>query len=352
MNATPEKTILVTGGAGFIGSNFCRYILEKYPAYRVVVLDALTYAGNLSTISDIQNHPNYNSRFVFYPGKIQDETVVSGIIKAENIDHIVNFAAESHNDRSILEPGSFIQTDVYGVFTLLDATKKYNLQRMVHISTDEVYGTIDEGQFTEKSPLEPNTPYSASKAGGEMQVRAHGITFNTPAVTTRCGNNFGPFQYPEKLIPFFVTRLIDNKKVPIYGSGQQVRDWVYVMDHCSGIDHVLHHGSIGEAYNIGSEGELTNMEITSRLLKHLGKPDTLIKYIPDPRGGAHDKRYSIDASKLTGLGWIHSYNFEQALEKTVQWYVDNQEWWREIVATEDYQVFVRRFYGKYLGEDL
>lgn len=352
MTVPPEKTILVTGGAGFIGSNFCRYMLQKYASYRIVVMDALTYAGNLSTLADIQNHREYSSRFAFYPGKIQDETVVSGVIKAEKIDHIVNFAAESHNDRSILDPGSFIQTDVYGVFTLLDATKKFNLKRMVHISTDEVYGTIDEGQFTENSPLLPNTPYSASKAGGEMQVRAHCVTYKTQALTTRCGNNFGPYQYPEKLIPFFVTRLIDNKKVPIYGSGQQVRDWVYVMDHCSGIDHVLHHGSIGEAYNIGSEGELTNIEITSRLLRLLNKPDSLIKFIPDPRGSAHDKRYSVDASKLQKLGWQHSYELESALEKTVQWYVDNQTWWREIIATEDYQAFVLRFYGSYLGEDL
>ncbi len=352
MTSNMEKCILVTGAAGFIGSNFCRYILHKYPNYRVIALDALTYAGNLSTLIDIQSNPDYSRRFAFYPGKIQDETVVSGVIKAEKIDTIVNFAAESHNDRSILEPGSFIQTDVYGVFTLLDAVHKFQLDRMVHISTDEVYGTIDDGQFTEQSPLQPNTPYSASKAGGEMQVRAHCITYKTSALTTRCGNNFGPFQYPEKLIPFFVTRLMDDKKVPIYGTGQQVRDWVYVMDHCSGIDHVLHHGSIGEAYNIGSEGELTNIEITSRLLKILNKPESLIKFIEDPRGGAHDKRYSVDASKLQKLGWKHSYEFESALVDTVGWYVDNQDWWRAIIATDDYQAFVHRFYGPYLGADL
>lgn len=346
------KTILVTGGAGFIGSNYCRYVLQQHPDYRVVVLDALTYAGNLSTLADIQNDPAAAARFRFYPGKIQDETVVAGILKAEKADTIVNFAAESHNDRSILEPGSFIQTDVYGVFTLLDATRCYNVDKFIHISTDEVYGTIDDGQFTEQHPLEPNTPYSASKAGGEMQVRAHRITYGTPTLVTRCGNNFGPYQYPEKLIPFFVTRLIDDKKVPLYGSGQQVRDWVYVMDHCSGIDHVLHHGVLGEAYNIGSEGERPNIEITRRLLQLLGKPESLIKSIGDPRGGAHDRRYSVDASKLRALGWKPTHDFDTALEQTVRWYVENEEWWREIVATPDYQAFVQRFYGPYLGEDL
>lgn len=346
------KTLLVTGGAGFIGSNYCRYVLKEHPDYRVAVLDALTYAGNLSTMADLQSDPQNAGRFRFYPGKIQDETVVNGIIEAEKVDCIVNFAAESHNDRSILDPGSFIQTDVYGVFVLLDATRRHNVDRLLHVSTDEVYGTIDTGQFTEQSPIEPNTPYSASKAGGEMQARAHRITYGTPSLVTRCGNNFGPFQYPEKLIPFFVSRLIDDKKVPLYGSGMQVRDWVYVMDHCSGIDFVLHNGELGEAYNIGTDCEMPNIEITHRLLSLLGKPESLIKPIGDPRGGAHDKRYSIDASKLRALGWKPAYPFEEALERTVKWYVDNQSWWREITASEDYQAFVKRFYGKYLGEDL
>ncbi len=352
MSLSTHKTVMVTGGAGFIGSNYCRYVLQQHPDYRVVVLDALTYAGNLSTIADLQEDPATASRFHFYPGKIQDETVVRGLIAAEKVDFIVNFAAESHNDRSILDPGSFIQTDVTGVFTLLDATRHLHVERLVHISTDEVYGTIDSGQFTERSPLEPNTPYSASKAGGEMQVRAHRITYGTPALITRCGNNFGPYQYPEKLIPFFVTRLIDHKKVPLYGAGNQVRDWVYVMDHCSGIDHVLHNGALGEAYNIGSDGECTNLQITHRLLQLLDRPESLIKRIEDPRGGAHDRRYSIDASKLRAIGWQPSHNFDAALEQTVRWYVEHEAWWRDIVATPDYQQFVARFYGPYLGEDL
>ncbi len=347
-----SKTVLVTGGAGFIGSNYCRYVLKNRPDYRVVALDALTYAGNLSTIADMQRNPETASRFAFYPGKIQDETVVNGIIEAEKIDYIINFAAESHNDRSILEPGSFIQTDVYGVFTLLDATKRHGIERMLHVSTDEVYGTIDEGQFTEHSPIEPNTPYSASKAGGEMQARAHRVTYGTPTIVTRCGNNFGEFQYPEKLIPFFVTRLIQNKKVPLYGTGLQVRDWVYVMDHCSGIDFALHHGELGEAYNVGTDGECTNREMVDRLLKLLDKPESLVKQIEDPRGGAHDKRYSINSDKLKGMGWKPAYPFEAALESTVKWYLENEGWWREIIAKPDYQDFVARFYGKYLGEDL
>ncbi len=369
-----KRTLLVTGGAGFIGSNYCRYVLERSED-RVIALDALTYAGNLSTMADLRkahggagrwcasaDHDGevYNladgagasPRFRFYPGKIQDETVVNGIIEAEGVTHIVNFAAESHNDRSILDPGSFIQTDVHGVFVLLDAARRHGIERMLHVSTDEVYGTIDQGSFTEKSPIEPNTPYSASKAGGEMQARAHFVTYQAPVVITRCGNNFGPFQYPEKLIPFFVTRMIDNRKAPLYGSGLQVRDWVYVMDHCSGIDHALQHGENGEAYNIGSDGELTNIEIAHRLLALLGKPESLIKQIGDPRGGAHDRRYSIDASKLKALGWKPAYDFDRSLEATVKWYVDNESWWRPIVANADYQAFVKRFYGPYLGEDL
>lgn len=347
-----SKTILVTGGAGFIGSNYCRYVLRNYPNYRVVVLDALTYAGNLSTLQDIQNNPDMAPRFRFYPGKIQDETVVRGLLQAEKVNYIVNFAAESHNDRSLLEPGSFILTDVYGVFVLLDAAKRHQVERLVHISTDEVCGSLLEGRFTEESPLKPNTPYSASKAGGELQARAHHIAYNTPVLITRCGNNFGPYQYPEKLLPFFITRLIDNKKVPLYGDGSQVRDWVYVMDHCSAIDFILHHGTPGEIYNIGCGEEHPNIEVVHLLLSFLKKPPSLIRFIPDPRGKAHDQRYSIDASKLYALGWRPAYSFQEALEQTVAWYAENQCWWRPIVDHPDYQEFIRRFYGPYLGEDL
>ncbi len=342
------KTLLVTGCAGFIGSNYCRYVLQKDADARVIGLDALTYAGNLSTMHDLKQ----NTRFCFYPGKIQDDTVVSGIIQAEKVDYIVNFAAESHNDRSLLNPAEFIQTDVAGVFTLLDATRKFGLRRMLHVSTDEVYGSTIDGRFTEQTPLEPNTPYSASKAGGDLQCRAHHIAYNTPVVVTRCGNNFGPWQYPEKLLPFFITRLIDNRRVPLYGDGSQVRDWVFVEDHCSGIHHVLEHGEPGQVYNIGADGEQTNIAVTRMLLELLGKPESLIKHIPDPRGNAHDRRYSIDASRLKSLGWQPEHEFSASLECTVKWYSSRQNWWREILAKPDYQAFIKRFYGKYLGEDL
>jgi dTDP-glucose 4,6-dehydratase len=347
-----SKTLLVTGGAGFIGSNYCRYVLAKYPDYRVVVLDALTYAGNLSTLADIAANTDFAPRFRFYPGKIQDETVVNGILEAEHVTHIVNFAAESHNDRSILDPGSFIQTDVYGVHVLLDAARRHRIALMLHVSTDEVYGTIDSGRFTEQSPIEPNTPYSASKAGGELQCRAHWITYSTPVIVTRCSNNFGPFQYPEKLLPFFVSRLIDHRPVPLYGAGEQIRDWIYVLDHCSGIDFALHQGTPGAVYNIGSDGEHTNIDITHRLLRLLERPASLIRHIHDPRGGAHDRRYSVDASKLTAMGWRPEYGFEDSLLETVRWYQENQAWWREIVARPDYQAFVQRFYGPHLGAEL
>ncbi len=342
------KTLLVTGCAGFIGSNYCRYVLKRHPDVTICGLDALTYAGNLSTMEDLEA----TGRFRFFPGKIQDEVVVNGVISSQAVDTVVNFAAESHNDRSLLDAAAFIQTDVAGVFTLLEAVQRNNVKRMLHVSTDEVYGSATESSFTELTPLAPNTPYSASKAGGDMQVRAHHIAYHTPVTITRCGNNFGPFQYPEKLIPFFITRLLDHKKVPLYGDGSQVRDWVYVDDHCSGIHHALLHGFAGEVYNVGSRGECTNLEITKRLLELLDRPMEMIKFIEDPRGGSHDRRYSIDASKLQSIGWQPEFEFDKALEDTVRWYVDNQDWWRAITSRDDYRQFIERYYGRYLGEDL
>lgn len=341
--------VLVTGGAGFIGSNFVRLLLRERPECRIAIVDALTYAGNLSTIEDVRSAPNVR----FFPGKIQDPTVVRGIIEAEGITHIVNFAAESHNDRSILESGSFIQTDVAGVHTLLEATRDCGLEKMVHVSTDEVYGTIDVGTFTESSPIEPNTPYSASKSGGDLQVRAHHITFRTPALITRGGNNYGPWQYPEKLIPFFVTRLIDGKKVPVYGEGDQVREWIHVMDHCTGILAALERGRVGEVYNIGDVNERRNLDVVKILLEETGRSGDLVKRIPDPRKGAHDKRYSMSAEKARSeLGWAPSHPFEVSLRETVRWYIEHQDWWRAITAREDFQGFIRRFYGPSLGDDL
>ncbi|MBS1716224.1 MAG: dTDP-glucose 4,6-dehydratase [Armatimonadetes bacterium] len=340
--------LLVTGGAGFIGSNYVRLVLKKHPQARISIVDALTYAGNLSTIRDVLA----SDRVKFFPGHIQDPCVIEGIIKSEQISHIVNFAAESHNDRSLLDSGSFIQTDVYGVHILLEATRKFKLERMLHVSTDEVYGSILEGAFTEQSPIEPNTPYSASKAGGDLQCRAHSISYQTPVVVTRGGNNYGPFQYPEKLIPFFATRLIDGKKVPVYGDGNQVREWVHVMDHCSGIDTVLHAGKVGEVYNIGDSNERRNNEIVKILLEETGRDESLVKSIPDPRKGAHDRRYSMTTEKTQALGWKPEHDFEKYLRDTVKWYKERQDWWRPITEIPAFQDFIKRFYGPTLGSDL
>ena len=340
-------TILVTGGAGFIGSAFVRLLRSETDA-RIVILDALTYAGNLSTLVDELKDP----RVRFYPGKIQDPTVVEGILKSEAITHIVNFAAESHNDRAMLEAGSFIQTDVYGVYILLETARKYSIERLVHVSTDEVYGSIDEGEFTESSPIEPNTPYSASKAGGEMQIRAAVKAHGVPALVTRGGNTYGPYHFPEKLIPFFITRLIDGKKVPVYGDGSQVREWIHCEDHARGILHALLHGEVGEIYNVGDQNERRNMEVVKILLEETGRDESYVKSIPDPRRGAHDKRYSMTAEKLKRLGWQPIKPFEESLQETVRWYFERQEWWRPLVGTEDYQRFIKAFYGPSLGDDL
>lgn len=340
--------LLVTGGAGFIGSNYVRMVLGSEPDTRVCILDALTYAGNLSTIADLLASP----RCKFFPGHIQDQCVVDGIIKSEHITHIVNFAAESHNDRSLLDSGSFIQTDVYGVHVLLEATRRFGLERLLHVSTDEVYGSIAEGHFTESSPIMPNTPYSASKAGGDLQTRAHFISFKTPVVVTRGGNNYGPWQYPEKLIPFFVVRLLMGKKVPLYGDGSQVREWVHVLDHAEGIHTALLKGQLGEVYNIGDSNERMNRDVVKILLEETGRDESLVKSIPDPRKGAHDKRYSMTTEKAQGLGWKPKRDFEQHLRETVRWYKQNEAWWKPITELKDYQAFVARFYGPGLGEDL
>lgn len=343
-----EASVLVCGGAGFIGSHFARYMLLKYPSMRVVVYDALTYAGNLSTIADLRENP----KFAFAAGKIQDAVAIEGTIEAYGITHIVNFAAETHNDRSILDPGSFIQTDVYGTFVLCEAARKFGIEKFVHVSTDEVYGSIATGKFTEESPMEPNTPYSSSKAGGDLQCRAQFITYRTPVCVTRGGNNYGPYQYPEKLIPFFVTRLLDGKKVPVYGDGSQVREWIHALDHCSGIETVLLSGELGEVYNIGDSNERQNREIVEILLAETGRDDSFVKFIEDPRKGAHDKRYSMSTEKIEKLGWTPKMDFGSELKKTVAWYAENESWWRPIEQSESYQSFVKSYYGRLLGEDL
>ena len=342
-----NAVIMVCGGAGFIGSHFVRLLVSKYPTSRVVIFDALTYAGNLSTIKDL-----LSERVTFVQGKIQDAASVNGAVEANGVTHIVNFAAESHNDRSILDPGSFIHTDVYGVFVLCEATNKYKIHKYVQVSTDEVYGSIDQGRFTEDSPIMPNTPYSASKAGGDLQARAHHITFGTPVCVTRGGNNYGPFQYPEKLISFFAVRLLQGKKVPLYGDGTQVREWIHVEDHCRGILAVLLSGTPGTVYNIGDENERQNKEIVRILLEETGRGEDLVKRIEDPRKGAHDKRYSMTSDRTRALGWAPEEDFETQVRNTVRWYRDNEWWWKPIIALPDYQDFVKAFYGRYLGDDL
>ncbi|MFN8138890.1 MAG: dTDP-glucose 4,6-dehydratase [Fimbriimonadales bacterium] len=338
----------MTGCAGFIGSNFCRYVLEKYADDHVIGLDALTYSGNLSTIADLQ----LNEKFSFVHARIEDQATVEKVIVDEKIDSIVNFAAETHNDRSILEDADFLTTNVIGVNRLLSAVRKLEVQKMVHVSTDEVYGSIDVGEFTEESPIQPNTPYSASKASGDLQCRAHFVTYKTPVVVTRGGNTYGPYQYPEKLISFFSVRLIDGKKVPVYGDGTQVREWIHARDHAAGIDLALRRGEPGEVYNIGDQNERQNMQIVSLLLSELGQSSELVKQIPDPRKGAHDKRYSMSAAKISSLGWSPQVPFEQGMRETIRWYKENREWWGPICDRAEYQAFVKRFYGPGLGEDL
>lgn len=319
------KTLLVTGGAGFIGSNFIHYITEKRIGYRIINLDKLTYAGNLENLKDMDGNPNYK----FIKGDITDRKLVDDIFKSNSIDAVINFAAESHVDRSIEDPGIFIQTDIYGTYILLEAMREYESGVFLQISTDEVYGSVEYGSSKENDLLKPNSPYSASKAGAEMVVRSFFKTYGIPIIITRTSNNFGPYQHPEKMIPLFVSNLIDDKKVPLYGDGMNIRDWIYVEDNCAAIDLILHNGKIGEIYNIGAGNEKPNIWITWRILELLGKTEKMINPVRDRLG--HDRRYSLDCSKLKKeLGWETHYNFERALEKTVKWYKDNEKWWRPL----------------------
>ncbi|MGC8667941.1 MAG: dTDP-glucose 4,6-dehydratase [Chthonomonadales bacterium] len=342
------STVLVTGGAGFIGSHFVQHWLERHPGDRVVVLDALTYAGNLANLAHAQLSP----QFRFYPGLIQDPVAVRGIFQAEKPQFIVNFAAMTHNDRSLLDPAGFIQTNTAGVNILLETTREFGVERFLHVSTDEVYGEALTGSFKETDPLRPRTPYAASKAGGDLLALAHHVAYGTPVLITRGSNTYGPRQYPEKLLPFFITRAIRNKKLPLYGAGDQVREWIHVEDHCRGIAWVLEHGTSGEVYNLGGGNECTNLQITERILSVLNKPRDLIFPIPDPRGDAHDRRYSLDTSKLSALGWRPEVDFNRGLEDTIRWYAEHEDWWRPILSTPEYVQFVTRFYGPFLGEDL
>lgn len=315
--------LLVTGGAGFIGSNFIKYILKKYLTYKIINLDKLTYAGNLNNLTEIKNNKNYK----FVKGDICNQKIVEKLIK--DIDIIINFAAESHVDRSIIEPSAFLKTNIFGTYTLLEAAKKYSIKRYIQISTDEVYGSIEKGAFKETDSLNPSSPYSASKASADLLVMSYFTTYKLPVLITRSSNNFGPNQYPEKIIPLFITNILRGKKIPVYGDGLNIRDWIYVIDNCRAIDLVLHKGKIGEIYNIGANNEKTNMELTKIILDKMGKPTGLIEYVKDRLG--HDRRYAVDCSKIKKLGFKPKYEFIIALKKTIEWYKNNKSWWLSLI---------------------
>ncbi len=317
------KTLLVTGGAGFIGSNFIHHILNKYEDYHIVNLDKLTYCGNLDNLKDAEK----NKRYKFVKGDITDPKTVEKL--AKGCDCIVNFAAETHVDRSIEDPSVFIKTNIFGTYTLLETVKKLGTKLLVQISTDEVYGSILKGSSREGDPLEPNSPYSASKAGADLLARSYFVTYKLPVVITRSSNNFGPYQYPEKVIPLFITNLLQDTKVPLYADGMNMRDWLYVLDNCEAIDLVMHKGESGESYNIGAGSETTNIELTRAVLAILGKDDSMIEFVLDRPG--HDKRYALDTSKIRALGWQPRHNFKDALKLTIEWYKNNQSWWKKLI---------------------
>lgn len=333
------KNLLVTGGAGFIGSNFVHYMLDRYDDINLVVYDKLTYAGNLDNLAPVSDNPHYS----FYRGDICDPAAVEEVMQQHNIDTIVNFAAETHVDRSLLEPGGFIQTDVYGTYVLLEAAKRHGIERYHQISTDEVYGEVMEGRSVETDQLHPRSPYSAAKAGGDLMCAAYYTSFNVPVTITRGSNNIGPYQYPEKVVPLFITNALENRPLPLYGDGLQMRDYQFVLDHCEGIDVVLRRGQPGEVYNLGTGVETTNIEMAHLILRLLNKPESLIQPVTDRPG--HDRRYALDCSKVQGLGWRSGHSFEQAIEATVKWYQDNENWWRKVKSGEHYQQYYQRQYA-------
>ncbi len=324
------KNILVTGGAGFIGSNFVHFMLNKHTNYKIINFDMLTYAGNLENLAAIEKNQNY----LFVKGDICNKEQVVKAIHDHSIDTVVHFAAESHVDRSISGPAVFVHTNVVGTQVLLDVSREFGIERFLHVSTDEVYGSLGStGYFTEETSLHPNSPYSASKASSDMLVLAYQHTFGFPGVVTRCSNNYGPYQFPEKLIPLLIANALNDKPIPVYGDGTNVRDWLYVEDHCSALDVVLHNGKIGDVYNIGGHNEWKNIDIVKLVLKEIGKPESLITYVKDRPG--HDKRYAIDAAKIKNeLDWVPAYHFENGIKKTVQWYLQNKQWWERIISGE------------------
>ncbi len=338
------KIYLVTGGSGFIGSNFVRYMLQNDPDCHVLNLDKLTYAGNPANLSDIE----LDDRYTFIHGDICDRNVVWDIFRKHSPQVLINFAAETHVDRSIGSPDDFIKTDVFGVFTLLEASKEFGVDLFLQISTDEVYGSIAEGSFSEGDPLLPSSPYSASKAGGDRLAYSYYVTYNLPVIITRASNNYGPFQYPEKLISLFVTNALEDRHLPVYGDGKNVRDWLYVSDHCSAIHFIIENGELGEVYNVGGGNELQNIHITHQILELLGKSTGLIKFVEDRKG--HDLRYSLDCSKLNQLGWMPKHSFDEALAETIQWYQSNEAWWVPIKSGEFREYYKTHYNVAYESE--
>lgn len=314
--------ILVTGGCGFIGSNFIRCLIKKRPQYKILNLDKLTYAGNIENLRDIQGYKNYS----FVKGDICDKGLVTKVLKG--CDCLINFAACTHVDRSISDASEFVRTNIYGTYSLLEAARKLKLKLFLQISTDEVYGSVVKGRSKETDPLFPNSPYSATKASADHLARSYYVTHKVPVIITRTSNNYGPFQYPEKIMPLFITNLIEGKKVPLYGDGLNMRDWIFVLDNCLAIDTVMHKGKIGEVYNIGIGNEITNIQLTKKILGLMNMPDSYIKYVADRPG--HDRRYALDNSKIKALGWRPEYSFDNAIKATLNWYKNNQSWWKKI----------------------
>ncbi len=340
-------TVIVTGGAGFIGSNFVFYQLKNHPEDRVICLDKLTYAGNLSTLEPVMNHKNFR----FVKVDIADREAVYNLFEEEKPDIVVNFAAESHVDRSIENPEIFLQTNILGTQVLMDACRKYGIKRYHQVSTDEVYGDLPLDRtdlfFTEDTPIHTSSPYSASKASADLLVLAYYRTYKLPVTITRCSNNYGPYHFPEKLIPLVISRALADEPIPVYGKGENVRDWLYVEDHCSAIDLVIRKGREGEVYNIGGHNEKTNLEVVKSILSYLGKPESLINYVTDRPG--HDMRYAIDPAKIHNeLGWLPATKFEDGIKKTIDWYLDNKDWWQNIISGE-YQNYFDTMYGERLG---
>lgn len=335
--------IIVTGGAGFIGGNFVHYMMNRYPEYEILCVDALTYAGNMETLEPVANNP----KFKFFKTDVSDRDAIYGIFEEEKPDIVVNFAAESHVDRSIEDPGIFLQTNIIGTQVLMDACRKYGIKRFHQVSTDEVYGDLPLDRpdlfFTEETPIHTSSPYSASKAAADLLVQAYYRTYGLPVTISRCSNNYGPYHFPEKLIPLMIANALNDKPLPVYGKGENVRDWLYVEDHCSAIDLIIHRGTVGEVYNIGGHNERTNLEVVKTILKELGKPESLITFVTDRKG--HDMRYAIDPSKISReLGWEPVTMFDDGIKKTIKWYLENRAWWENIISGE-YASYYERMYG-------